>query len=49
MQSHLKLKNIRNFPSDKAWDAEMNVSLRGSFNMIKFLEKKWQEKKRFNY
>ena len=31
-------KDLKNkFPSSKMWDKEMNVSLKGSFNIIKFI------------
>lgn len=39
-------KNTRNFPSDKAWDEEMNVGLRGAFNMIKFFGEEMARKKK---
>lgn len=39
-------KKMQNFPSDKEWDAEMNVGLKGSFNMIKFFGEEMARKKR---
>ena len=34
-----KKKNLQKFPSEKMWDDEINVSLKGSFFMIKFFGK----------
>ena len=37
MQYHLKKKNkFKKFPTDKIWDLEINVSLKGSFLFIKY-------------
>ena len=39
-------KNIAKFPSEKMWDEEINVSLKGSFFMIKFFGEEMNKKNR---
>ena len=41
-----KKKGIQKFPSGKMWDDEINVSLKGSFFMIKFFGEEMNKKKR---
>ena len=41
----LKKGVLQKFPTNKMWDDEINVSLKGSFFMIKFFEKRWSEEK----
>ena len=40
-----KKKDIQKFPSGKMWDDEINVSLKGSFFMIKFFGEEMNKKK----
>lgn len=41
-----KKKNLQKFPSEKMWDDEINVSLKGTFFMIKFFGEEMSKKKR---
>jgi NAD(P)-dependent dehydrogenase (short-subunit alcohol dehydrogenase family) len=41
----LKKKTIQKFPTSKMWDDEINVSLKGSFFMIKFFGEEMNRKK----
>ena len=41
-----KKKNLQKFPSEKMWDEEINVSLKGSFFMIKFFGEEMNKKKK---
>ena len=41
-----KKKDLQKFPSGKMWDDEINVSLKGSFFMIKFFGEEMNKKKR---